>query len=476
MTSDICGRIRHDRLSRIALIDRAIEVNESIDADWAWSEYPAAGSDRWTTSQAAHLFRRAGFGARGSEVKRAIRDGLVATVERLLNAADEPPGFVREMQSLAAASLATGNVRQLSAWWTYRLLNTPSVLLEKMTLFWHGHFATSAQKVEDAELMLKQNQLLRQNALGSFSELLLEVSRDPAMLLYLDSATNRKAHPNENYAREIMELFCLGEGNYSESDIRELARCFTGWEVRRKKFRFNRYQHDTGEKSVLGRTGNLSGEDAVQIVVQQPSAATFIAAKLVRYFVMDEPWPSADLVAPLAAQLRQDGMVVRNTVKRILCSNLFYSPHALARKVKSPVEMVIGFLRALDGSTNTVAIAEALNELGQGLFYPPSVKGWDGGRTWINSSTLLGRSNLIRRLLENETTRFGRQSLPDHLASLQIRSPGQLMDYLEETLFAVPVPTAARERILALASDGSREERLINTTHALCTLPEFHLN
>jgi uncharacterized protein (DUF1800 family) len=451
-------------------------MTQMIDSQWAWSRFEPSAEQPWTPTLAAHLLRRATFGATGDRLQQAVNDGPETTVGRLFNNTSEPADFRQQIQSLAAASLATGNPKQLSAWWAYRMLHTPAPLLEKMTLFWHGHFATSAEKVEDAELMLEQNQLLREHALGDFASLLLEISRDPAMLLYLDSATNRKAHPNENYAREIMELFCLGEGQYSETDIRELARCFTGWEVRRKKFRFNRYQHDNGDKNVLGQSGRLGGEDGVQIVVGQEAAATFIASKLVRYFVMDEPWPSAELVAPLARQLRDDDMHVATTVRRILTSNLFYSTHAVARKVKSPVELVIGFLRTLEGSTNTVAMAEALDQLGQGLFYPPSVKGWDGGRTWINSSTLLGRSNFIRRLLENEKTRFNRGSLTEYLASIDVKTPAQLIDFLQQSLFAVPIPTAARERILAVASDGSRDQRFLNTVHAVCTLPEFHLN
>lgn len=451
-------------------------MTQMIDSQWAWSRFEPSAEQPWTPTLAAHLLRRATFGATGDRLQQAVNDGPEMTVDRLFNNTSEPADFRQQIQSLAAASLATGNPKQLSAWWAYRMLHTPAPLLEKMTLFWHGHFATSAEKVEDAELMLEQNQLLREHALGDFASLLLEISRDPAMLLYLDSATNRKAHPNENYAREIMELFCLGEGQYSETDIRELARCFTGWEVRRKKFRFNRYQHDNGDKNVLGQSGRLSGEDGVQIVVGQEAAATFIASKLVRYFVMDEPWPSAELVAPLARQLRDDDMNVATTVRRILTSNLFYSTHAVARKVKSPVELVIGFLRTLEGSTNTVAMAEALDQLGQGLFYPPSVKGWDGGRTWINSSTLLGRSNFIRRLLENEKTRFDRGSLTEYLASIDVKTPAKLIDFLQQSLFAVPIPTAARERILAVASDGSRDRRFLNTVHAVCTLPEFHLN
>lgn len=450
-------------------------MHEAIDPDWAWTEYHPSPAEPWDTRRAAHLFRRAGFGATQAELRAAVDAGPAAAIDALLQATVEPAEFLNEVDALAAASLASGNVENLSAWWAYRMLSTPAQLLEKMTLFWHGHFATSAAKVEDSELMFAQNKLLRAFALGDFSELLLEISRDPAMLIYLDSATNRKAHPNENFAREIMELFCLGEGNYSEHDIRELARCFTGWEVKREKFRFNRYQHDTGAKTILGETGNFGGENGVAIVAKQPAAPLFIAMKLVKFFVMDEPEPTEVLLAPLAQELRDNNMQIAPVVRRIFSSNLFFSKLAIGRKVRSPAEFAIGFLRSLQGSTNAYQLASSLKTLGQGLLYPPSVKGWDGGRTWINSSTLLGRSNLIRDLLDSDKTRFGKETLTDFMRGQGIRNIDQLLDLFEEILFAVRIPGAARDRIRQLAGSGLEEAKLKDAVHALCTLPEFQL-
>lgn len=451
-------------------------MNEIIEPAWAWSEYQPGPDNPWNQRSAAHLLRRAGFGGSPNTLSTVVDAGPIKAVDNLLNSSQsEPESYLAEIDALADASLATGNPRRLSAWWAHRMLTTPAQLLEKTTLFWHGHFATSAAKVEDAELMYQQNNLLRKYALGDFSQMLLEISRDPAMLVYLDSATNRKAHPNENYAREIMELFCLGEGNYTEADIRELARCFTGWEIKRKKFRFNRYQHDTGVKTVLGESGHLGGEDGVQIVVQQESAPLFIALKLVRFFVMDEPEPSPQLLAPLAAELRENGMQIAPVVRRILTSQLFYSRYCVGRKVRSPVEFAIGFLRCLNGSTNAYELSDSLNRLGQGLLYPPSVKGWDGGRTWINSSTLLGRSNLIRHLLQNEKTRFGRTTLVDYLRSQGATSADDFIDLMESLLFAMRLPLAARDQIRRLAGNGQNEEKLNEALHALCTLPEFQL-
>jgi uncharacterized protein (DUF1800 family) len=440
-----------------------------IDPDWAWSSFQPSDEAPWDTRSAAHLFRRAGFGATRKELDVAVSRSPVDVVGDLV-AASEPESFRTQTQSLIQASLATGNVKRLSTQWVYRMLTTPAPLLEKLTLFWHGHFATSASKVQDAELMQRQNDLLREYALGDFSKLLLEISRDPAMLIYLDSVTNRKAHPNENYAREIMELFCLGEGNYSEQDIRELARCFTGWEIKRNKFRFNRYQHDGGTKTVLGTTGTLSGEEGVAIVAGQESAPRFIVRKLFRFFVMDEPEVSDALIEPLASELRKNQMQVGPTVHRILTSNLFFSPHVRGRKVRSPVEVGVGFLRCLEGSTDSYQLADALEQLGQGLYYPPSVKGWDGGRTWINSSTLLGRANLIRRLLDGGKTRFGKQTIQEYLKSYDVASSADLVDWLETSLFAVEIPASAKQKIAELNAGSLKD-----AVHVLCTLPEFQL-
>jgi uncharacterized protein (DUF1800 family) len=321
---------------------------------------------------------------------------------------------------------------------------------------------------------LTQNELLRSYAFGDFGKLLLEVSRDPAMLVYLDSATNRKSHPNENYAREIMELFCLGEGHYTETDIRELARCFTGWEIRREEFRFNRYQHDSDTKTIFDKTGDFGGEEGVRIVLERKFAPEFIASKLVRFFVMDEPQPTVELIAPLAKELRDSGMTIQPVLRRILTSNIFYSPYSVGRKVRSPVELAIGLLRCLDGTTNTFDLAEAMQTLGQGLLYPPSVKGWDGGRTWINSSTLLGRSNLVRTLITNDKTRFGKTSLKQYLATQNVMNPRPIIDYLETVLFAVPIPDAAKERVETLMKSHG-DNGLHEGLHALCTIPEFQL-
>ncbi|MEQ8791837.1 MAG: DUF1800 domain-containing protein [Pirellulaceae bacterium] len=448
-----------------------------IDPEWAWRPFTPTAERPWNRAAAAHLHRRAGFAASSATLDAAVANSPGEVVRALLEAPPEAEDFRRQIDDLSASVLAGGDPRGLAAAWVYRLLGTPHPLREKMTLFWHGHFATSAEKVEKADLMHGQNEMLRRHALGDFGRLVQEISRDPAMLVYLDSTTNRKSHPNENYAREVMELFCLGEGHYTENDVQQLARCFTGWEVRRGKFYFNRYQHDTGAKSILGESGEFGGQEAVEIILRQDEAPRFIVGKLFRFFICDEPQPPRALLEPLVETFRASRLDIAVLVERILGSELFFSEYAVGRKVRSPVELAVGLLRALEGSTNAYDLARGLQELGQGLFYPPNVKGWDGGRAWINSSTLLARTNLVERLLGDEKTRFGGDSLVELLKDHDVRGPGQQVQWLAELLLAAPLSMAVKERLVELAGgSGDPERQVRNVVYALASTPEFQLN
>ncbi len=458
----------------------------AIDANWAWAPFEPSTEQPWNRQRAAHLCRRAGFGATAEELDALVKRDPHEIARSFVQNATMASQLDPEADALALAMLATGNSRNLAAWWLHRMLNSSwdgdqasetSPLLEKLTLFWHGHFATGAEKVDDAEMMFTQNRLLRRHSLGDFGMMTQEISRDPAMLIYLDSTTNRKAHPNENYAREIMELFCLGEGNYTERDIKELARCFSGWEVRRKKFRFNRYQHDTGTKTILGETGEFTGEEGVDIVLKQKALPRFIARKLIRFFVFDEPTAPEQLVEPLAKLLRQSNLHIAPVIERILASNIFYSPFAIGRKVRSPVELGIGLLRCLNGSTNLDRVAQHLDDIGQAVFYPPNVKGWDGGRTWINTSTLLGRSNLVGELVRHEATRFGGQTLETLAKKNGVNSPDKLISWLGELLLAVPLDDSAKSELRTFAEQttGNPSQRIAKLIQTLSTVPQFHL-
>ena len=445
-----------------------------LDPAWCWSPYQSEAENSWDRQAATHLYRRAGFSATVDELDKAVGIEPGELAHELVFGSREPEVFSTRMQDMVDAMIATGDVTRLAAAWLYRMLQTPNQLQEKITLFWHGHFATSGEKVQDPIMMQQQNDLLRTHATGNFHEMVQAISRDPAMLIYLDSANNRKTHPNENYAREVMELFCLGEGHYSEQDIRELARCFTGWEVKNRRFRFNRYQHDFGSKTILGRTEKFSGEEAVEQVLEQPMAASFIASKLVNFFVFDEPVVPPALVEPLAVQLRKDGFQVAPTLERILSSNLFYSPFSRRRKIRSPVELMVGLLRTLEMSVNVNQLATGIQDIGQGLFFPPNVNGWDGGRSWINSSTLLGRSNLVYRVLSDEKTRFAGGTLEQFLAGHGVGSLRQAANWFVDHLFAIDLDSGRREE-LAGVIEPSSPDPYRQLLHALVTLPEFQI-
>lgn len=446
---------------------------EQLDPAWAWAIYQPDETHPWTLREAAHLFHRAAFGASWKELTDAVQTTPAELVRELVRERKDSPETEQTFSDLSRFVIASGKPENLPVWWLRRLAESHDQLREKMTLFWHGHFATGAEKVQDVRMMLGQNELFRTHALGQFGPLVQAVSKDPAMLIYLDSVTNRKAHPNENFAREVMELFCLGEGNYSERDVLELARCFTGWEIRNERFRFNRYQHDTGEKTILGRTGNFGGEAGIEIILEQQACPRFLVRKLIRYFLFDEPEVPESLVAPLADQFQADGYDIALLLERMLSSNLFFSEHSFGRKVRSPVEFTLGLLRGLESQADSYLLRDELIYLGQSLFYPPNVKGWEGGRSWINSSTLLARANLVRKLVDAGKGRFAEGQLKELASTYGISGSSELVDWLLNLLVAVPIPDGVRTSLIRLAN--REKDRPCEVVHALATLPEFQI-
>ena len=366
---------------------------------------------------ARHLLNRTGFGATDAEIAQFAPLGRDEAVDRLLSgirheAFVAPPAFVDEPfqpyyklrmlsaeERMAAQRELVQKAFDLRAWWLREMIATPSPLTERMTLFWHNHFATSQQKVRSTQLMYRQNALLRREALGNFATLLHEIAKDPAMLVYLDNAGSRKQAPNENFAREVMELFTLGEGHYTEHDIKEAARAFTGWSLDRDTgdFTYRRVWHDYGEKTVLGRTGRLDGDDVLDALLARPETARFIAAKLWREFV--SPTPDANEVSRWADTFREGRYEVKPLMRAVLTSDAFWAPANRGALVKSPVELVVGTLRTFEIKPFDLRPAVfACAALGQNPFAPPNVKGWPGGDAWIDSATLLGRRQFVDRL------------------------------------------------------------------------------
>ncbi|HTX58435.1 MAG TPA: DUF1800 domain-containing protein [Verrucomicrobiae bacterium] len=375
---------------------------------------------------AAHLLRRAGFGGTPDDVRRYAAMSVGDAVESLVRFPSEtvaPPDVYDPTPVLAQYGPAglralsrhdrfevlhttqiesEKSVRAITLWWLDRMIAGPAPLQERMTLAYHGHFTTAAiGKYVSAKNVFDQNQLFRSYALGNLRELTRAVSKDPAMLLYLDNGVNTAAHPNENYARELMELFTLGVDHYTEDDVRESARAWTGWRYDRfsGEVRFVPRFHDDGVKTFLGRTGNLDGDDVVDTIFAQPQCARFFAAWLLNAFVYNDP--ESALVDGVAAMLRKHDYELAPVVSAILRSNVFYSPRAYRALVKSPVEFVVGAYRTLGLPEAEPRTVLALRTMGQWLFYPPNVAGWAGGGNWLTSDTMIARQNFLSGIVNS---------------------------------------------------------------------------
>lgn len=377
---------------------------------------------------AAHLLRRAGFGGTPDQVRRYAAMTAGDAVESLLTvppvSSITPP---QELEDLGRpVSMATDPLQRsmlgqamtprreraregrdaifaLQLWWLNRMLSTPAPLQEKMTLYFHGHF-TSRATPRFPWITYNQNALFRKSALGNLHDLTRDVSKDPAMLIYLDGQANVAAHPNENYARELMELFTLGVDQYTEEDVRESARAWTGWRLDRREgsASFNPALHDAGVKQFLGQRGNFDGDDIVDIIFAQPQCARFFATSLLSWFVYDDPEPA--LVESVAHLLRHHDFELAPVVATILRSEVFYSPRAYRALVKSPVEFVVGSYKTLALDSVDSGALVALRQMGQNLFSPPSVAGWPGGANWLTSGTMIARQNFLSRLLNSQTS------------------------------------------------------------------------
>lgn len=382
---------------------------DQIDPAEAWEPWRPSPDDPWGRKWAAHLYRRATFGASREDLLEAERLGPQGTLDLLCRGRPHAAEVLETLVDVGQiATEGDENGEQLRGWWLYCMLLGGHPLREKMTLFWHDHFATSLAKVQDSTLMFGQNCLLRMHALGRFGPLLQAISRDAAMMVWLDSNSNVKGKPNENYARELMELFSLGVGHYDEKDVREAARAFTGWRTDGVGFRFDALLHDSGPKTVLGQTGTWDGGDVVRIVLEQPAAARFLVRKLYHFLVSETAAPPDVLLEPLCASFRESDYDVAGLVRTILASRHFYSGHAFRQRVKGPVEYVLGAVQAVyrrHGEEEADyrplpqrVLVDRLGAMGQHLFAPPNVKGWPGGPSWLNTSTMLERDNFAGAL------------------------------------------------------------------------------
>jgi uncharacterized protein (DUF1800 family) len=428
-----------------------------------WAAYEPDAKSPWDLRRVVHLHRRAGFAAPWAELQRDLKAGPEASVTRLLNGEDDahtPADFASTAAVLTEAAATGSDISRLKAAWFYRVLFGPDPLGERLVLAWHDHFATGFVKVRDVQAMRRQNDLFRTHARAKFATLLNAVVRDPALLEYIDAPANRKGHPNENLARELLELFTLGVGHYTETDVKEAARCLTGWGAE------DPGRHDGGEKTVLGRTGKWTGTDLVNQLVKHPATSRRLAGKLVKAFFGEAACPE-DAVVELAAGLRERDLDVGWGVALMLRSRLFFADANIRTRVTAPAEFVAGATRALglfDPAPSTLALADWSARMGQDLFDPPNVGGWPGGRAWVTSRALVARANFAAALVAGPSA--GRSAPYDPVAAAKKAGHG-VLTYHHRLLFGTDPTRDTTARLAAL--DG---RQLVT---ALLSSPEAQL-
>ncbi len=482
-------------------------------------------ADRWDFTAAAHLLNRAGFGGCPDEIENLQRGGPEKAVRQLLDFtlvrgpltplpwAQPDPDRAERFQAMKNATeerrrelrseLQKENRRrliELHHWWLQRMAVSGAPLQEKLVLFWHGHFATSAQKVKDTYLMWRQNDLFRRLAIGDWPTLLRAVTADPAMLLYLDQAESKPGHPNENFARELMELFSLGEGHYTENDVTEAARALTGLTYDRLKQEPTHRPRlrDPKPKTLFGVTGNFDENDLIRLITQQPAAAIWITGKLWNYFAGTDPSPA--LSAALVGEFHRTQQHIGPFLETVFRSQAFYAPEVRRNQIKSPVQLLVGACRHLERDLPPAPVAiNSLRLLGQELFNPPNVKGWDGGIAWINTSTLLSRHNLALLLTtgENPLPTMARNKAANKrpgnnrgplraiaaapteklFSATEKASPEMLVSAVERRLFQAQLPPKDRAALLLYLKAQSETDThtLLGLLRlALCT-PDYQL-
>ena len=422
----------------------------------------------------AHLMSRAGFRAGRDELEARAANGYEATVEELLRPEEQEPVDRYELLRYQTWTWKPGTVQGMGhSTWLHHMINTQAPLQEKMTLFWHGVFATGVSKVDHWDEITDMVDMLREKGMGSFRDILLEVARNPAMIFWLDNNENHARAVNENWGRELLELFSMGVGNYTEDDVRECSRAFTGWTITPKlpRFPMGRFDwyfeyrpedHDDGEKSFLGHTGRLDGEDIIDIVCRQPATAHFICRHLYNYFVADEAQVPAWSVTPprdpeaidtLVETFIESGYDIRSTLRVLLNSDFF--KEARSARMKSPAEVVVSTLRLAGGfefpAPGIGNMARQTGYMGQDLLNPPSVEGWHTGSEWINSGSLMRRTNFFADLV-SDMDRPGIQSIIEDLRSQGEMSHEELVDRCLDLMGPLDVDGDTRMELVSHAA------------------------
>ncbi len=417
--------------------------------DKPFDPFQPSDAEPWNARRIGHLLRRAAFGASAQRMQLCKERGPDGSVNWLLEF--DPASDVGGLNAFLQQAQALYDIRQspvyAAQWWFHRMIHTPAPLQEKLAVMWHDHFATSATKVGRSDWMHDQVELFRTHGTGSFRELLVAVGRQPAMLRWLDGHASHKSAPNENYAREILELFSLGVGHYTEPDIQELARCFTGWLITGgREARFDKNRWDEGEKTVFGHKGAYNDEQAVDVILQHPQAPKYIAWRLLTTFV--HPQPAQEHIDHYAARLVAHQWHIGNTLKEILKSRLFYSDWAYRSLIKSPVDLCVGAAIAIGGVPRAEYLRRECAAMGQSLLYPPDVSGWKGGQAWINANTVMVRFRFGMELARQGFGEFASSPLYQDLEQRQVTTAARIVNYFGEMLLDGDVPMDARGRFL----------------------------
>ena len=479
-------------------------------------KYQPTSSNPWDHTKAAHLLNRAGFGGKPDEIQRLVRMGFQAALNEIVEYESVPDtplsidfsdvyALLEEAQRARQAgadertrvAIAQRTQRanlqklqELRESWVSRMIQAKRPLQEKMVYFWHGHLVSGYPEVTFAEHLYIQNELFRRMAFPNYKEMILAIARDPAMLTYLDNRLNRKARPNENFGRALLEMFTLGIGNYTEQDVKANARAFTGWTFRGNEFFFDRAQHDDAVKTFLGVTGNLDGTDNIDIIFQQSATARWLPLKLFEFFAYLRP--EERIIDDLAGVFKVTNFSVKPVVRRILESELFYSPGTIRAKVKSPVELVVGSVRLLDGEQAPVRpLLATMDLMGQALLYPPNVGGWPKGEGWITTATILMRYNFSGLLMTGRMPglprRVGAQGLDaTRFVTGTPRTAGEVVEQLTQRLlhrslggrrqFGLLRTLGANRPTDPFVTDGQGStERLRTLTHMIMSMPEYQL-
>lgn len=438
-----------------------------------WQRYKPDA--KWDLRRVVHLHRRAGFAANWSEIQRDLKDGFSVSVDRLLHAnSSSNTGSDELTQTIGDAAMLSGNASRLKAWWLLRMLKSADPLGERLTLMWHNHFATSNRKVQDLRFMREQNELFRHHARAPFADLLTAVVKHPAMLSWLDADSNRKSHPNENLGRELLELFTLGVGNYSESDVKNAARALTGWTIVDDKFGFREKRHDDTAKKILGTSAEFTGDDLLKLLLKQPATARRIAWRLCRTF-MGEGVVSDDAIDELATGLADNELNIGWAVETILRSGVFYSEANIRSHVLGPVEYLVGVIRNLelcDSPPSTLVLAEWVSRMGQDLFYPPNVGGWNEGRSWLATRTVIARANFAHALAAGKLWHPLQKPDVDSLFK-QYETGDQTITQWLANLFWGDAPKSVIDKIKSNENTANGENHSV--VSQLLTRPEHHL-